>query len=58
VFSRKDFTVLGGHVKEARAYPTLEVWLRTERIPVRRVRDEASGLELLDLPERLSSSGG
>jgi predicted DNA-binding protein with PD1-like motif len=57
VFSRKDFTVLGGHVKEARAFPTLEVWLRTEEIPVRRVRDAASGLELLDLPERLGPVG-
>jgi predicted DNA-binding protein with PD1-like motif len=56
VFSRRDFSVVGGHVEEARVYPTLEVWLRTERIPVRRVQDEKSGLDLLDLPERLIQS--
>jgi len=50
VFSRRDFSTIGGHVKEARVHPTLEVWLRTEDIPVRRSRDEPSGLELLDLP--------
>lgn len=50
VFGRRDFTVYGGHVKEARVHPTLEVWLRTEDVPVRRAHDEASGLDLLDLP--------
>jgi predicted DNA-binding protein with PD1-like motif len=57
VFSRNDFTVLGGHVEEARAFPTLEVWLRTVNIPVHRERDAASGLELLALPERLGPAG-
>ncbi len=52
VFARRDFTTLGGHVKEARVHPTLEVWLRTEDVPVRRAKDEATGLDLLDLPER------
>jgi predicted DNA-binding protein with PD1-like motif len=50
VFGRRDFSVLGGHIKEARVHPTLEVWLRTETIAVRRARDETSGLDLLDLP--------
>jgi predicted DNA-binding protein with PD1-like motif len=50
VFGRRDFTVYGGHVKEATVHPTLEVWLRTEDVPVRRAHDEASGLDLLDLP--------
>jgi len=52
VFGRRDFTVIGGHIKEAHVHPTLEVWLRTERIPVRRTPDEASGLDLLDLPDQ------
>jgi predicted DNA-binding protein with PD1-like motif len=52
VFGRCDFSVCGGHIKEARVRPTLEVWLRTENVPVRRVRDQATGLDLLDLPER------
>ncbi|MHB1416950.1 MAG: PPC domain-containing DNA-binding protein [Chloroflexota bacterium] len=53
VFGRENFSVVAGHVKEARAYPTLEVWLRTENIPVRRVKDEGTGLFLMDLPEQL-----
>jgi predicted DNA-binding protein with PD1-like motif len=53
VLSRHDFTVLGGHVKEAHVHPTLEVWLRTEQMPVRRTHDGAPGLDLLDLPERV-----
>jgi predicted DNA-binding protein with PD1-like motif len=52
VFGREDFSVYGGHVKEARVHPTLEVWLRAESIPVRRAHDAATGLDLLDLPER------
>jgi predicted DNA-binding protein with PD1-like motif len=50
VFGRRDFSVVGGHIKEARVHPTLEVWLRTEAIVVRRTRDAATGLDLLDLP--------
>lgn len=51
VFGRRDFSTIGGHIKEARVRPTLEIWLRTEEIPVRRVRDNLTGLDLLDLPE-------
>lgn len=51
VFGRQDFSTVGGHIKEAQVRPTLEVWLRTEEIPVRRVRDNVTGLDLLDLPE-------
>jgi uncharacterized protein len=51
VFGRRDFSTVGGHVKEAVAHPTMEVWLRTEDIAVHRAKDEASGLDLLDLPE-------
>ena len=51
VFARQDFSTIGGHVKELRVHPTLELWLRTEDVPVRRVHDDPSGLDLLDLPE-------
>jgi hypothetical protein len=52
VFSRRDFSTVGGHIKEARVRPTLEVWLRTESTVVRRAPDPASGIDLLDLPNR------
>jgi uncharacterized protein len=52
VFGRRDFSPIAGHIKEARVHPTLEVWLRTEDVPVRRAHDPTSGLDLLDLPER------
>jgi uncharacterized protein len=51
VFGRPDFSVIGGHLKEGRVHPTLEVWLRTEDASVRRTRDPSTGLDLLDLPE-------
>jgi uncharacterized protein len=51
VFARRDFSTLGGHLREARVHPTLEVWLRAEDVPVRRAHDAATGLDLLDLPE-------
>jgi predicted DNA-binding protein with PD1-like motif len=53
VFGRHDYTTIGGHIKEARIRPTGEVWLQTEKIAVRRTKDPATGLDLLDLPERL-----
>jgi uncharacterized protein len=56
VFGRHDFTAVAGHIKEARVHPTLEVWLRTEDVPVRRAHDSASGLDLLDLPDRMHPS--
>jgi uncharacterized protein len=56
VFGRRDFSVLGGHIQEARVHPTLEVWLRTEDIAVRRARDSASGLDLLQLPQRVQGA--
>jgi len=51
VFGMSDFSVVGGHIQEATVHPTLEVWLKTEDVAVRRAKDAASGLELLDLPE-------
>lgn len=44
-------------MREARVRPTLEVWMRTEEVHVNRVLDRASGLYLLDLPERPDVSG-
>jgi predicted DNA-binding protein with PD1-like motif len=55
VFGLSDFTVIGGHIQEATVHPTLEVWLRTEDVPVRRAEDPSSGLDLLDLPEGTES---
>ena len=52
---KRDFSVIGGHLKEAQVHPTLEVWLRTESTPVHRGHDEASGLDLLQLSD--ASSG-
>lgn len=49
VFAQQDFSTIGGHVKEVRVHPTMEVWLRTEEVSVQRAHDEASGLELLDV---------
>lgn len=49
---RSDLSVVGGHLGEAVVHPTLEVWLRTEDVDVRRARDSATGLDLLDLPAR------
>ena len=52
VFGRRDFSPIAGHIKEARVHPTLEVWLRTEDVAVRRAHDSTSGLDLLDLPRQ------
>ncbi|HLG71402.1 MAG TPA: PPC domain-containing DNA-binding protein [Chloroflexota bacterium] len=49
VFGRSDYSVVGGHVKEAWTHPTFEIWLRVEDMPVRRAHDDATGLDLLDL---------
>jgi predicted DNA-binding protein with PD1-like motif len=47
---RADLSVVGGHLEEAIVHPTIEVWLRTEDVDVRRTRDPETGLDLLDLP--------
>lgn len=52
VFGRPDYTTLGGHVMACRANPTLELWMRTESMPLRRVHDDETGLDLLDLGDR------
>lgn len=61
VLGRRDLSVLGGHIVEATAHPTLEVCLfevateATAHQATTRGRDEVSGLYLLDLPERFAS---
>ncbi len=56
VFGRQDFSVIGGHVGEAWVNPTLEVWFRTEGVGVMRRHDDATGLEILDLPNVLKGA--
>lgn len=48
---RRDLSVIGGHLMEATAHSTLEVWLNTEPGSVRRLPDEETGLALLELSE-------
>lgn len=50
---RRDLSVFGGHVMEAIARPTLEIWLSPEAAAVERLPDDESGLWLMALPERL-----
>jgi uncharacterized protein len=50
---RSDLSVIGGHLNDAIAHPTVEVWVRPETDEVHRVLDESSGLYLMDLPDRL-----
>lgn len=49
---RRDLSVIGGHVIEAIARPTLEVWLDPQPTAITRLPDEDSGLFLMDLPDR------
>lgn len=50
VLGRRDFSVVGGHLRWGTAHPTLEVFLRPLGGPLRRSKDEASELDLLELP--------
>ena len=49
VLGRADGSALGGHIKEARVWPTLEVVLVEEPAYLRRTIDEETGLALIDL---------
>ncbi len=51
--ARRDLTLLGGHLQEAIARPTIEVWLQPEPGIVERVFDESAGMAVMQLPERL-----
>lgn len=50
---RRDLSTLGGHLMEAVAHSTLEVWLQREQAEVPRLPDDESGLSLMRLSERL-----
>jgi predicted DNA-binding protein with PD1-like motif len=47
--SKRDFTVIGGHLNKAHIHPTLEIWLEPGDGTIIRARDPRSGLFLLDL---------
>ena len=49
-FSRADFSVLGGHVKECRIGLTGEVMLTPRQLRLTRVYDDETGLKLLAAP--------
>jgi predicted DNA-binding protein with PD1-like motif len=48
VVGKSDGTAHGGHLLEARVWPTLEVILTESPVHLRRRMDEASGLALID----------
>ena len=50
---RRDLSIIGGHFNDASVHPNLELWLRPESEPVTRALDEACGLYVMQLPERL-----
>jgi predicted DNA-binding protein with PD1-like motif len=47
---RKDFTLMGGHLREAVVSATCEIWLSSFRDGIGRKKGGESGLDLLDLP--------
>lgn len=54
VLGRSDASTLGGHIQDAKVWPTLEVMLIEEPVYIRRTVDETTGLALIDL----EASGG
>jgi hypothetical protein len=53
VLGRRDFSVLGGHLKQAVVRPTLEIALRLGPRPLARAADPVYGLPALNLTNRL-----
>ena len=49
VCGRRDGSTIGGHVRQARVRPTLEVMVTRAPASIRRRHDDASGLALIDL---------
>jgi uncharacterized protein len=49
VCGRRDGSTVGGHVREARVRPTLEVMVTGAPASIRRRHDDSSGLALIDL---------
>lgn len=52
VLSRRDYTVLGGHLRQGIVRPTLEVTLHVASEPLHRAADPKFGLPGLDLMNR------
>ncbi len=52
VLGRRDYSIIGGHLVEARVSNTLEVAIETFPVRLARVPEPRTGLTLLDLPER------
>ncbi|NIN72544.1 MAG: DUF296 domain-containing protein [Gemmatimonadetes bacterium] len=50
---RRDYSVVGGHLREGIVRPTLEVILHAGSEPLQRAVDPKYGLPALDLKERL-----
>jgi uncharacterized protein len=51
VLGKADGTALGGHILEARVWPTLEVVLTESPRHLRRKIDDVTGLALIELEE-------
>ena len=49
VLGKSDGSTLGGHIQDAKVWPTLEVVLVEEPAYLRRTIDETTGLALIDL---------
>ena len=49
VVGKADSSTLGGHIRNAKVWPTLEVVLVEEPAYLRRTVDETTGLALIDL---------
>lgn len=48
VFGRHDGSTVGGHLWEATANPTVEVFVTASAAPLEKVPDDASGMKLID----------
>ena len=51
MLGRHDLSVIGGHLKEGRAYPMAEVWIQTQDAEVRRAPE--GSFTAMQLPEKL-----
>lgn len=49
VIGKRDGTALGGHLINGIVRPTLEIFMTVSETPLKRSRDEATNLQLLDL---------
>ena len=51
MLGRHDLSVIGGHLKEGRAYPMAEVWIQTQDAEVHRAPE--GSFTAMQLPEKL-----